>query len=477
MRLKLLILCLLTGLNTFAQEDTLRLDSTVLRLGDFLNIVLDNHPVVRQAQIVNETAQAELLTARGGFDPKVSIDYDLKNFEKKEYYDLFNATLKVPTAIGIEPKITVDRNEGLFLNDQIEIPSDNNFEQVAAGLSIPIGRGMFIDERRATLAQAKIYQDIAEADQNKMLNKILVTAAKDYWNWYLSYSEAIFLTRGIEIATEIYDRVEIDYGFGEAAVVDTIQAKIVLQERQAEYAKVLFELENARLLLALHLWSPDGLPLELKASTIPDTSAYSFDIPTDSDVKGLVDWAMINHPEILKTTNKINQLEVENRFNKEMLKPQVDLSYMFIDAPFSLRDESNNLSFSDNYKLGVAFSFPLLLRKERGKIQKTNLKIQSNSLELSNQKLDIRNGILRKYAEVKMSQTLTVQYRGMTDNYKRLVDAESFNLELGESDLFKLNAQFEKYISSQIKYLENLVKLQKNKVEILYESGTLFLNY
>lgn len=467
-----------------AQTDTVALSAdiqgtdsvTILKLEDYLELVVDNHPVVRQAEIITASAAANMLAARGGFDPKVSINYDLKEFKEKTYYDLFNATLKVPTWV-VEPKISVDKNEGQFVNEQNKIPEENNFRQVSTGVSIPVGRGLLMDQRRATLSQARIYQEIARADQNKMVNKILLTAVKDYWNWFLAYREASFIESSLVIASEIYERVAIDYEYGEAAIVDTVQAKITLQTRKADYAKVLFDLENARLSLATHLWSPEGIPLELQVSTIPDTLAYSLDIPNDLRVRELVEWSMTNHPEIQKLINKNNQLEVENRLNKEMLKPQLDVSYSFIDAPFNYSESANEFSFSDNYKLGVDFSFPLLLRKERGKIQKTNLKIQTNSYELSNQKLSIRNTILSKYAEIKMSQTLTNQYRDISENYKRLVDAEAFNLELGESDLFKFNIQLDKYISSQIKYLENLVKLQKNKVEILYESGSLFQEY
>ena len=51
------------------------------------------------------------------------------------------------------------------------------------GLSLPIGKGFLIDERRLAVRQANIYQQIATAEQAKMINKILITALKDYWEW------------------------------------------------------------------------------------------------------------------------------------------------------------------------------------------------------------------------------------------------------------------------------------------------------
>jgi outer membrane protein TolC len=174
--------------------------------------------------------------------------------------------------------------------------------------------------------------------------------------------------------------------------------------------------------------------------------------------------------------NKIKQLEVENKWNRESLKPQIDLSYTFIDAPISPLGDANSPSFSDNYKIGVDFSFPIFLRKERGKIQRTNIKLRSSIYEMSQIKLSVKNNILTKYAETQMSGTLSRQYEDMAANYNRLLEAELLNLETGESDLFKLNIQQDKLIAAQLKYLDNLQKFQKNKAEILFAAGLPFLN-
>ena len=41
----------------------------VLSIKDFFNLVKKNHPVSRQANLFIRQAQAELLAAKGGFDP------------------------------------------------------------------------------------------------------------------------------------------------------------------------------------------------------------------------------------------------------------------------------------------------------------------------------------------------------------------------------------------------------------------------
>ncbi|MFY0653586.1 MAG: TolC family protein [Cyclobacteriaceae bacterium] len=469
----LAILSLLIFESAHSQADTAL---QVLELKSYIELVMRNHPVVKQSDLVIKSAEANLLGARGGFDPKLTSSFDLKNFKDKEYYDLFNTTLKFQTFLPLDAKVAFDRNEGVYLNPESTIPDSNNNRQLSAGLSMPLGKGLFIDEQRLALKQAKIYQNIAEAEQVKMVNKILLTALKDYWNWYTAYRKMELLEQSMVIARELFKRVKIDYEYGELAAVDTVQAMITFQTRQAEYQKTLFEFENSRLMLSKHLWSGEERPLELRVNTIPQVDAEFGILPSEQGMQEIINWAAENHPEIKKLTNKIDQYAVENKWYRESFKPQVDLSYSFIDAPVNGLGETTAPSFSDNYKFGLDFSFPILLRKERAKLQKNKLKIQSTGYDLEQIKLAVQNNILSKYAETKMSGTLASQYESIASNYDRLLQAEFVNLESGESDLFKLNLQQDKLISSQLKYIENLVKYQKNKAEIYYEAGVPYLS-
>ena len=53
----------------------------MMSLNEYLGFVKKHHPVARQAELTLNAAQAELMKARGGFDPKIEIDYNQKRFE------------------------------------------------------------------------------------------------------------------------------------------------------------------------------------------------------------------------------------------------------------------------------------------------------------------------------------------------------------------------------------------------------------
>lgn len=100
------------------------------------------------------------------------------------------------------------------------MPADNNYQQLFTGISLPIGRGLFTDDRRAAMKQAKLFTQMAEAEQIKLINKILLDAAKDYWQWYFSYYNYRLMNQNAAIAQEIFQRVKLNESLGEASVID-----------------------------------------------------------------------------------------------------------------------------------------------------------------------------------------------------------------------------------------------------------------
>lgn len=467
---RLLIVLIFLAHLSFGQDSLEASDSTHLSLEEMIKMTLSYHPVVKQANLLEETADAVLREARGNLDPKIEADYDLKEFREKEYYNLLNTSFKIPTWIGIDPKVEFYRNSGEFLNPENFISPETDFEQIALGVSVPVGKGLFFDERRNAIRKADAFSQIAEAEQIKEVNKILFTIIKDYWNWYLASKKQELMRQAIDLAQNLFDRTLIDYEFGEAAVVDTLQAKINFQKRMVDYRKATLEYELAKLNLAKHLWSENLVPLELKPNVYPDSSSL-FSTPKDTEIKDAIAFAMTGNPEIVKLEGKRNQLDADMRWARESLKPQIDLSYSFIDAPINPESDVRSPEFGDNYKMGIDFSFPILLRKERGKIQQTQLKLQSNEFQLAQSQVELKNKVLGAYAQSVAFQDLLIQYQGVSNNYRRLLDAEIINLQNGETDLFKLNIQQDKYIEAQTDYFEAFTKWEKSKAEFYHVVG------
>ena len=79
--------------------------------------------MVKSANLEVNSAQTNLMMARGGFDPKIEVDFDKKQFKDSQYYSLLNSSFKIPTWYGIEVKAGFDNSEGVFLNPQNTLPN------------------------------------------------------------------------------------------------------------------------------------------------------------------------------------------------------------------------------------------------------------------------------------------------------------------------------------------------------------------
>jgi len=95
-------------------------DSLLFTYRDFYQEILANHPIVKQSNLINESAQRELLIARGGFDPRLEGSFDRKVYDSKTYFNRGDVYLKVPIWVaGADIKVGYDRNVGETLSNDI----------------------------------------------------------------------------------------------------------------------------------------------------------------------------------------------------------------------------------------------------------------------------------------------------------------------------------------------------------------------
>lgn len=441
---------------------------------NFYEIILQNHPVARQTKLLTEVARQELRLARGNFDPKLEAEFLSKSYRDQEYYSILNGSLKFPTVLPFDPSIGMERNSGDYLNPERYIGSEFNYQQFYAGISLPLGRGLITDERRTVLRQAELFKDMTEAEQVKLINKLLLEAAKEYWQWYYAYYNYRLLNRGVGIAAEILRRVKMNYEFGEAAQIDTTQATITWQQRLIEQQEALLDFQNSGIRLSTFIWDSLDNPLSLDMQWAPVLQPEPW-IMTAGGLAELALEARANHPELRKLNVKVQQLEVERKLARENLKPQLNLSYYFLNQPFD-PDWNSSFQIGENYKLGVDFSFPIFLRKERAKLAQTRLKLSNIQFEQSLAEREIINELNSTYNQLLNMQSVMNQQRKMMINYERLLEAELLNLEQGESDLFKINVQQEKLIQSQTKWLKLMAEFEKQKAYLYWAAGARNLN-
>jgi outer membrane protein TolC len=437
-----------------------------MSLSEFYALVFQYHPVVKNANTLSDIAKAEIRMARGMFDPKLEATFATKKLSDKLYYNNLNPELKIPLWPGPMIKAGNERNIGNFVNPEYQT-TDKGLTY--AGLMVPLGQGLFIDERRNALNQALLFQNIAEAEQVKLINKILLEAAKAYWDWYFTFGQLKYSKVARQLAEVRYKAVKERSEAGDLAPIDSVEALIFFQDRDIALQLASVEFRNASLYLSTFLWDAEGKPANLNPAVTPVLNLEQQIIITDDKLEELKDAALQNHPELVKINNKMRQVEYDVRLAKEYLKPLLNVNYNLLSNNYVNFSEANLLQ--NNYKAGIDFSFPLLLRKERGKF----LSIKTKALQLQFEKSDlqrqIENDILMAYNEMKTLEGLLIQQEKMVNNYNILRNGELKKFENGESSLFLVNSRELKLVEAQIKLQSLRAKYQKERAMLYWAAG------
>lgn len=455
----------------WAQEKENSIQQREFTLNDLEELLMANHPVVKQAQIVSVSAKAAIAQARGKFDPALKAAFNNKYFGNSDYYNHWNSELKVPLWLaGADLKVAYDRNTGMYTNPETTTPTAG---LSGVGLSIPLGQGLVIDQRRSTLQQAKAMLAYAEAEQVKQINAIWFEAVRHYWDWYLAFRQYELLKEGVTLAETRFKAISTQTVLGDAPSIDSVEAAITVQERKMELAKYTVALKNNRVLLSNHLWSDSQQPLELPDHAVPYLADSTHFSPAALDISSLLTQAQEQHPELLKLESKSQQLRIEERYRKELLKPKLNVSGTLL----STRRNFNELipghyDFNwSNYKMGVEFAFPLFLRTERAKLKEVRLKQENLYYDQLVTDRHIANDITTKYNDLwAYSNQVELQVLSI-NNQEILLAGELQKFDLGESTLFIINTRETKLIDMRIKRENLIANYQKAVAELYYKAG------
>lgn len=474
----LLALTLLSGRLSFGQTPNTPFvkkvtdTAKVFALDDLHMMVFRYHPIIRQAALLSESAKANVLQSLGYFDPTLKAGFSNKFFGNTEYYNKWNSELKIPLWLaGADLKLGYDRNVGTYIN-----PENRTGGQglTAIGISIPLGQGLLIDARRNTLRQSKLMVQYAEADQLKQINSVWYGIVKDYWNWYYAHKQFELINEGLELAQRRFRALSTQTLMGDKPGIDSVEAKITVQERIIQKEKTAIELQNARLVLSNHLWNDEGQPLELPVDALPQYTAEAIGKPSPLLLDTLLGQAANQHPELLKLRSKGEQLEIERSYRQEMLKPKLNVIGNLISNRTGFN--SNVPGYYDfnwsNYKFGIEFAFPLFLRAERGKLRAVKIKQQELDYDIQQYGREIKNNVITAYNDLSAyAAQLAVQIKSI-ENQQILVDGENQKFTLGESTLFLINSRETKLIDMKIKQESMIAGYQKAMAELYYKAGT-----
>lgn len=402
-----------------------------------------NHPLARQADLRLGQARQSVLEARGAFDPFIKGSLDRKYFNEKDYYTMLSTSVEVPTWFGITAKAGYDLNNGAFINQSEQLPQAG---LAYLGLSVPLGRGLFLDERRTQLRTAQLTEQRTLAERDISLNDLYLRVAEDYALWAQRFADVQILEDNYRVAKDRYDFVVQLATVGELALVDTAEAAVQVSALATDLERARANLEVAALRLSNHLWDAQGNPLAIAPGAVPMLT-----MPDTTTLPSAANTAF--NPAVRAFTPLLAQNRLDRRAVIERFKPIINLNYNILTAGTTAPDGSFGLASlsPSNYKVGIDLRIPLALRGAAGALRRNRLQATEIETNLARILRDRQLSGLQADALLQAALLQWAQAQRMVQSQQRLVDAEAQRFALGETNLLTINLRQQRLVELQLR--------------------------
>ncbi len=434
----------------------------------FIEQVRKNHPVAKQATIQIEKAKADLLTAKGNFDPSFTFDASRKTYDGKNYYFYTNPEIKIPTKLGgLDIKGGLQNNGGNNLESEVTAGQSSYL-----GIEMPIAKGLLIDKRRAALQQAQIYRSQSDQEKNRMLNDLLFDAYVNYWQWTSAYQLYSVYNNFFKISSDRYRLIKIAFQNGDRASIDTIEALTQVQNFEMLQADAKVKLNTASLEMSNFLWSDQGSAYLLPEKLVPDTVRFALNLSPQS-LEALLARATQENPILRSYNYKLDALEVERKLKLQNILPAVNIKASLLNQDYNVFKGVNSSFIQNNNTWGVDVKIPLFFREGRGDYKKAKLKIEETNYELIQKKWEVENKVRNYFTETTLLQQQIRVTQNAFNGFSALLRAENLRLQNGESSLFLINTRENKVIETAEKLISLRLKYLKANYAIEWSAGLL----
>ena len=448
----------------FAQKDSLSLN-----IEDFLEIVRQYHPIVKQAKIDVKQTDADILIAKGAFNPILSHIISNKKVGGTNYYESQAPKITIPTWYGIEVTGGIEDLSGVRYD-----PTRTLGQSSYLGINIPLLKNLLMDKRRAYLNQSKIFNTMAVIEQQLVINTILMEAAAQYWEWVNSYQAYQIIIKSMTINQQRLKFVEKISLNGERPTIDVTEATLQYQNLEFQKNDAWLKFQKESLALSAFMWLSNDKPYILPENIGPqkgwedDTPIQSFSL----DLSELLSNAKQFHPELKMYKQKLDILEIEKTLKFQDLLPKLDLKYTQISKGFNSFN-TNGFALKDNYQFGLNLEMPIPFMVGRGEYRKAKLKIEEAQISQNQKVLDIEIKLKSYYNDFLNLKNQIELQKSMLVNLKKLLYGEETMFKNGESSLFLINARENKVLEVEQKLADLKAKYFKTVYALQWSAGLL----
>ncbi|HEY1098192.1 MAG TPA: TolC family protein, partial [Myxococcota bacterium] len=411
------------------------------------------HPTFAAAVADVDAAQGELLAAEGVFDPLASAKAEAST----GYYKNFVGD----AAIGVLTPLWGTKVEGGYRFGLGDFPTyygakkTNDWGEARLQLSVPLLRDGFTDARRAAIAKLNLEQFARREALRLTVLDLQRAAASAYWDWVSAGAKLQVAERLLQLALDRDDQLARRARVGDVPALEVTDNARVIASRRSRQIASRRALERAALNLAMYLRDDDGRPAPPARDRLPTlqealvaTSNTVGPLPAQ-DREELRRLAAEQRPELRRGRLQLRQYEVDQNLADNQLLPglaaQGGVSQDFgptsppMSSSSSVWNPSPETRAYTEFKAGLSFELPVLLRAARGRrdtVIAQTTRARAN-LALNNDKigLEVDDGLQAVAAAEERLGTTAAEVEAAA----AVADGERLRFERGDSTLLFVN--------------------------------------
>jgi outer membrane protein TolC len=339
-----------------------KVETNTLKLQDVLNSTLQSHPLIMEQVQRQAGADANLLSTKGAFDPKLISDTTTR--PESGYSGTYSSTYVEQPIQAFGGKIVaghrIGRGDFPVYEDYYNTNRDGEF---GMGVEIPLLRDRAIDRRRADIAKARYGQNQADAGLEGKRIDLTKRAALAYWRWVFATNKVRVYQDLLAVAEKRNQQITARVKRGALPDFDRIDNNRAVQQRRATMLAAKRELRSAAFQLSLFYRDQAGLPIDVSDFTPPKKLRSPMTDLAAMSLDDALEEAVVNRPEFKQLDAQRAQNAVEIKLANNQINPRIDLKVYGSDdlgQPTSKGQESE-------VKAGVRIEIPLATRTQRGK--------------------------------------------------------------------------------------------------------------
>jgi outer membrane protein TolC len=459
-----LILGLLVKLAVDSKAETSQAPTREVRLNldAAIRLALEKSYLVKVDAFNPLIARANLTTAWGSYDPKLTGSYQRSRDEAPELADPLTglrpsaAVTKTDDAslalTGALPLGTTYQIGATTTNDRGTFNSNTDTYTTYGGITLtqPLLRDFGLNPGLYQIRIARTNLAISEWDYRASITNLITQTIYAYSDLYLAQANLKSAIRSRDMAVQLYKENEGRRQRGATSEYEVLsaQARVAYREDSVIRADRSVRLaENVLKQLISDEHNPEFLNWHLAIDPLP--TAPNIEIDAAAGFRE----ALAQRPDYRSAKLGVTKNDLERRYQRNQLLPRVDLNgsygYNGIGYDFATSRADARRQDYNAYSAGVSVSVPLTSATERGRARAAKLRLRQSETDLERLEQDILVDVSNAAQQVESTRSRVAATKTARELNETMLQAEQKRLKAGVSSTFYVLQQ-----QDQLSYAE-----------------------